>query len=90
MAYKYGIASRGETEAYLRHPLLGPRLIECTQFVNEVEGHPIEQILGYPDNLKFHSSITLFAQVAQENEVFASALRKYFGGQLDQLTLSLL
>lgn len=87
MANKFGISSREEAEAYLRHPILGPRLLECTRLVNAVQGSSIEEIFGYPDNLKFHSSMTLFAQVASVNDVFTAALQKYFGGQPDKLTL---
>ena len=87
MAGKFGIASRAEAEAYLRHPILGPRLTECTGLVNLVEGRSLQQIFGSPDNLKFRSSMTLFAQVARENEIFVNALRKYCDGQLDRLTL---
>ncbi|HXJ97163.1 MAG TPA: DUF1810 domain-containing protein [Terriglobia bacterium] len=87
MANKFGIASREEAEAYLRHSILGPRLRECTRLVNRVHGSSIEDIFGYPDNLKFHSSMTLFAQVAPEDDVFAAALQKYFDGRLDELTL---
>lgn len=86
-AEKYGISSRGEAEAYLRHSILGPRLRECTRLVNLVDGRSIEQIFGYPDNLKFHSSMTLFAAVTSDNEVFVKALQKYFGGQPDGQTL---
>jgi uncharacterized protein (DUF1810 family) len=87
MAEKFGISLRAEAEAYLQHPILGPRLTECTELVNGVTGRSIEQILGYPDNLKFRSSITLFNQVAPGNKVFEDALQKYFDGQPDQLTL---
>jgi len=87
MANKFGISSRDEAEAYLRNSILGPRLRECTELVNLVEGRSIEQIFGYPDNMKFRSSMTLFAQVESDNEIFAKALQKYFGGQPDRLTL---
>jgi len=87
MAERFGIASREEAEAYLAHPVLGPRLRECVRLVNLVEGRSVEGILGYPDDLKFRSSLTLFARVAADNEVFRSALKKYFGGELDPLTL---
>src|SRR5436309_5199313 len=59
----YGISSRDEAEAYLCHPVLGLRLRECTEILNKLEGHSIDAILGYPDNLKFRSSMTLFALV---------------------------
>ena len=87
MAQKFGISSRAEAEAYLAHPILGPRLIECTQLVNLVEDRSIDEVFGDVDTLKFRSSMTLFAQVAGENSVFADALHKYFGGQPDLLTL---
>ncbi len=86
-ARRFGISSRQEAEAYLQHSILGPRLRECTRLVNLVEGRSIEQIFGYPDNLKFRSSMTLFARVASDNEVFVNALQKYFCGQSDRLTL---
>ena len=87
MADKFGIASRKEAEAYLEHPILGPRLRECSRVVNLVEGRKIHQILGYPDDLKFKSSMSLFASIAPEEHVFKEALEKYFGGELDRLTL---
>ena len=90
MANHYGIASKEEAEAYLNHPVLGPRLIESTQLVNAVAGRSIDAILGYPDNLKFRSSITLFALVAPENSLFREALRKYFDGKMDDRTADLL
>ena len=87
MSQKYGISSRTEAEAYLAHPILGSRLIECTRLVNLVEGRSIEEIFGDVDTLKFSSSMTLFAQVAGDSSVFADALRKYFAGRADRLTL---
>ncbi|HLK62230.1 MAG TPA: DUF1810 domain-containing protein [Bryobacteraceae bacterium] len=87
MAYEFGIAGRAEAEAYLAHPILGPRLIECTRRVNTVEGRSAEQIFGSIDTLKFRSSMTLFAQVAGPESIFAKALEKYFGGVGDRLTL---
>jgi uncharacterized protein (DUF1810 family) len=87
MAVKFGIASREEAEAYLKHPILGPRLRECSRLVNLVEGRSIHQILGYPDDLKFKSSMSLFASIGPEENVFKEALQKYFGGELDRLTL---
>jgi uncharacterized protein (DUF1810 family) len=87
MAYNFGISSRDEAEAYLEHSILGPRLKECTRLVNLVEGRSIEQIFGYPDNLKFRSSITLFSSVGSDNELFVTALQKYFRGEPDRLTL---
>jgi len=86
----YGIGSLAEATAYLQHPLLGPRLVECARLVNAVEGRPITRILGYPDDLKFRSSMTLFARAAQDPSVFEEALEKYFDGQPDARTLELL
>lgn len=87
MAAAFGISSRQEAEAYLDHPVLGPRLRECIRLVNLVEGRTIDRIFGYPDDLKFRSSVTLFASVASRDQVFKDALRKYFGGESDPLTL---
>jgi uncharacterized protein (DUF1810 family) len=87
MAAKFAIASRKEAEAYLEHPILGPRLAECTRLVNLIDGREISEIFGYPDDLKFRSSMTLFASVAPENQIFAEALKKYFGGELDRRTI---
>ena len=87
LASKFAISSREEAEAYLEHPILGPRLRECSRLVNLVEGRSIDEILGYPDDLKFRSSMTLFAHATSDNQVFKDALRKYFEGEFDRLTL---
>lgn len=86
-AQKFAISSLPEAAAYLDHPVLGPRLRMCTQLVNAIEGRSIEEIFGYPDHLKFHSSMTLFARAAPHERDFRAALAKFFGGTLDQLTL---
>jgi uncharacterized protein (DUF1810 family) len=86
MADRFGISSRHEAEAYLKHPILGPRLVECTRLVNLIEGRAIEDIFGYPDNLKFRSSMTLFQSVAGANRAFHDALEKYFDGVPDART----
>jgi uncharacterized protein (DUF1810 family) len=90
MAQKYAIASRAEAQAYLEHSTLGPRLRDCTRLVNQIDARPLLQIFGTPDDLKFCSSMTLFAQVALDKQVFVAALEKYCGGQLDARTLQLL
>lgn len=90
MAIEYGISTRKEAIAYLQHPILGERLRECTRLVNSVEGRSINDIFGYPDDLKFRSSMTLFADVAVQEETFKQALEKYFNGVPDPLTLQLL
>jgi uncharacterized protein (DUF1810 family) len=87
MAIEFAISSRQEAEAYLKHRVLGPRLRECTQLVNLVQGRSIDQIFGYPDDLKFRSSMTLFANTTCENQIFKDALEKYFAGEPDRLTL---
>jgi uncharacterized protein (DUF1810 family) len=87
MARRFAIASRAEAEAYLRHPILGPRLRECTRLVSAVAGRGIDEILGHPDDLKFRSCMTLFAHATADNQVFLDALARYFGGQEDPLTL---
>lgn len=86
----YAIRSLDEAKAYLAHPVLGPRLRECTRLVNAVEGRSASRIFGYPDDLKFRSSMTLFAQATQDNAEFLEALRKYFAGESDHSTLQLL
>jgi uncharacterized protein (DUF1810 family) len=89
-AQHYGIASLAEARAYQAHPVLGPRLIECAELVNAVEGRSAHDIFGSPDDLKFRSSMTLFAAVDPEAAVFGDALRKYFGGVPDPRTTELL
>jgi uncharacterized protein (DUF1810 family) len=86
-AQRFAIASLAEAQAYLLHPVLGPRLRESTQCVNQLEGRSIEDIFGFPDYLKFHSSVSLFAQASADNAVFLEALRKYFNGQADKQTV---
>lgn len=89
-AQHYGLASRDEAAAYAVHSTLGPRLVECTRLVLEAEGRTVHQIFGSPDDLKFHSCMTLFASLPNAAPVFDAALAKYFGGARDRLTLGLL
>ncbi|HKW58080.1 MAG TPA: DUF1810 domain-containing protein [Candidatus Acidoferrum sp.] len=86
-ARHFAIGSREEAAAYLAHPLLGTRLRKCTQLVIVVEGRSLRQILGAPDDLKFRSCMTLFAQATSDNQVFLDALKKCCGGESDPLTL---
>jgi uncharacterized protein (DUF1810 family) len=91
MAMRYAISGLEEARAYLDHPVLGPRMRECAGIVAGVEGKTVEEIFGDPDDLKFHSSMTLFARAAEGSggdDVFGLALKKYFGGKLDQATLA--
>ena len=87
MAVRYAIASKQEAQAYLMNSILGPRLRHCTELVLNVKQRSIKQIFGDPDDLKFRSSMTLFANVTSENVVFRDALQKYFAGQPDPLTI---
>ena len=87
MAQKYAISSVAEAAEYLNHPELGKRLRECTRLVTAIDGRSIEDIFGYPDHLKFHSSMTLFAHATEDNRVFLDALKKYYRSEFDQPTL---
>jgi uncharacterized protein (DUF1810 family) len=89
MAQRFAIGSRDEALAYLAHDLLGSRLIECTGLVMGVTGRTIHDILDSPDDLKFHSSMTLFGAVS-DNALFAAAIAKYFAGAKDPATLDIL
>jgi uncharacterized protein (DUF1810 family) len=88
MARRYAIQSLDEAKAYVAHPVLGARLKECTSLVLAVDGRTIHDIFGSPDDLKFHSSMTLFARAAPEIPEFHAALQKYFGGEEDAATLT--
>lgn len=88
MAQRFALASLDEAIAYLAHPVLGARLRECSDIVVSLEGRSAEQIFGYPDDMKFRSSMTLFAQAGDGNTVFDACLRKYFGGEPDTATLA--
>ena len=87
MSKRFAISSLEEAAAYLNHPVLGARLKQCTELVINTSGRTLKQILGPTDNLKFRSSMTLFAHACTQNEVFETALTKHFSGGYDQLTL---
>lgn len=89
MSQRYAIGSREEAGAYLAHPVLGARLVECTGFVLAVEGRTIHAILGAPDDAKFRSSMTLFGAVSDQ-PIFGQALERYFSGERDGATLDIL
>lgn len=89
MAQRYAISGVPEARAYLRHDVLGPRLVECATAVRDLEGRTAHEIFGAPDDLKLRSSATLFAQVSPD-PVFEQLLQKYFDGQADAETLRLL
>ena len=86
MAQRFAIGSLEEARAYLADPVLGERLRECTKLVNAAEGKSASEIFGFPDDVKFHSSMTLFSR-AGNGEVFQDALERYFGGQADEATI---
>jgi uncharacterized protein (DUF1810 family) len=88
MAIRYAVSGRDEASAYLRHALLGPRLHECTQLVTAAPETLIGRILPSPDDLKFRSSMTLFANATADNKDFLAALEKYYGGVFDPLTMA--
>jgi uncharacterized protein (DUF1810 family) len=88
LAKKFAISSLDEADAYLRHPVLGTRLRECSRLVADIENRAVEQIFGYPDHMKFHSSMTLFAQATEGNGIFRECLNKYFAGKMDSQTLA--
>lgn len=86
-AQEFAIASADEAAAYLAHPVLGPRLRECSQLVLEIDDKQVEDIFDPPDDRKFHSSMTLFSEVAPDEAVFQDCINKYFDGEPDQATL---
>ena len=90
IARHYGIASQAEALAYLAHPLLGKRLLECTELMLATNGKTALDILGATDERKFHSCMTLFQAARPDLPVWNAALGKYFGGTLDAATLALL
>ncbi len=88
MAQRYAISSLDEAKAYLKHPILGPRLRECVRLVMMVEGRSAREILGSPDDMKLRSSLTLFARAAPEDPTFCDAIKKYFSGDEDPFTVA--
>jgi uncharacterized protein (DUF1810 family) len=88
MAARYSISSLDEARAYLGHRLLGPRLRECTRFALDVKGRDAHAIFGSPDDLKFRSSMTLFAHAAPDETIFRDALDKYFSSAEDAATVA--
>jgi uncharacterized protein (DUF1810 family) len=88
MARHYAISSKDEAAAYLAHPVLGPRLEQCAQLVLAIQGKSLKEIFGDPDDMKFRSSMTLFASVADPASVFQACLNKYCGNQPDPATVT--
>ena len=90
MARRYAISGLPEAEAYMEHPVLGPRLLECCEALLRIEGRSASDLFGYPDDVKLRSSMTLFAQVSRSRDACRAVLDRYFGGKSDDRTLSLL
>ena len=90
MAEYYAIRSREEAKAYIEDPVLGKRLIEISQALLQVDSDDSEEVMGWPDNLKLRSCMTLFAEVAPEQPVFRSVLEKFYDGEMDGKTLDIL
>ncbi|WP_037076956.1 DUF1810 domain-containing protein [Neorhizobium vignae] len=90
MSQRFAIGSRAEATAYLEHPLLGSRLIECTEAMLSHPGLSAYAILGSPDDMKFRSSMTLFEAVSEKGSPFERALEQFFDGERDEKTVALL
>jgi uncharacterized protein (DUF1810 family) len=86
-ALHYGIASLDEARAYLAHEVLGPRLRECARLVAAIDGRSVEDIFGFPDDLKVRSSMTLFARATDDNADFVAVLDKFYNGEEDPVTV---
>jgi uncharacterized protein (DUF1810 family) len=86
----YSIKSMQEAREYLNHPILGPRLLKCTETVLALKGKTASEIFGSPDDMKFKSSMTLFACATESDSLFAQTLEKYFDGERDKKTEFLL
>jgi len=90
MSERYAIRSEDEARAYLAHPILGPRLVECAEAVLAIENRSAREIMGSPDDLKLRSCVTLFAHISPERSVFHRILDKYYSSEPDRMTLQLL
>jgi uncharacterized protein (DUF1810 family) len=88
MAQRYAIRSEAEAIAYLNHEILGTRLRECVQALLALETNNPDEVMGFPDNMKLKSSLTLFAAISPSNSLFHAALKKYFGGEVDEMTVA--
>lgn len=89
MARRYGLSSPAEARAYMAHPVLGPRLVECCALLLQLPGDDIEDVLGHPDDLKLRSCLTLFIAAAPQEQVFRECLDKYYGSAPDERTVVL-
>jgi uncharacterized protein (DUF1810 family) len=86
MSQRYAISSLEEARAYLAHPVLGPRLAECTRILIELGGDDAEEIFGGIDAMKLRSSMTLFARATEDDSIYSAVLDQYFGGKPDPQT----
>jgi uncharacterized protein (DUF1810 family) len=84
----YAIENLDEASAYLNHPLLGARLIECAEALLSIKGKTASEIMGHPDDMKLRSSMTLFASIERSDSLFTAVLERYFQGEPDELTLN--
>ena len=90
IAQKYAIRNAEEARAYLAHPILGVRLVECCEVLLGLgSSYTASEIFGYPDDLKLKSSMTLFASISEEGSVFHQIIEHYFAGEFDQKTIDL-
>lgn len=89
-ARRFALHSLGQARRFAAHASLGERLRRCTGLVCQIKDRDVSDIFGYPDDLKFHSSMTLFALAVPEETLFAQALDKYFGGRNDAMTMQIL
>lgn len=90
MSQRFAIRSAVEAQAYLNHPILGSRLMQCCEALLAINGRSAHEIFGYPDDMKLQSCATLFASITPADWVFARVLERYFSGRRDQKTLDLL
>lgn len=86
----YSVKTIKEAKEYIKHPVLGKRLLECANILLNIKDRSANEIFGYPDDLKLRSCMTLFNFATPEHNVFAEVLKKYFDGKKDQMTLSIL
>jgi uncharacterized protein (DUF1810 family) len=89
-ALRFAISSLDEARAYLAHPLLGNRLVQCTRTINAVRNRTAHQIFDSPDDMKLRSSMTLFREAAKDPEPFRAAIERYFDGEADARTMEIL
>ena len=90
MSQEYAIRSKGEAVAYLEHAILGARLVRCCEALLKHERKKVEEIMGYPDDLKLRSSMTLFAKISMRGSVFHKILNAFYAGQMDERTFAFL